>query len=515
MILMRAVATVGGYTMLSRLLGFARDMLIAAALGAGPVADAFFVAFRIPNLLRRLFAEGAFSAVFVPVFAGRLEVAGPAAARALAEQALAILLAALAAVILVAATAMPWIMLGLAPGFAREPAKFALAVELTRITFPYILFISLVSLFGAVLNSAGRFAAMAAMPIVLNLVMIGVLLFLVGRFATGGHALAWAVAVGGVLQFLWMAVAAERAGFELRLVRPRLTPELSQMLRLLLPATLGVGVAQINLMVDMVIASFLPEGSISFLYYADRVTQLPLGVVGVAVGTALLPLLARQVCAGDAAGAAWNQNRALEFTLLLTLPATVALVVIAEPIISVLFGRGAFGPGAVAATAGALAAYALGLPAYVLIKVLTPGFFARLDTATPVKVAAVALCTNLVLNLALMVPLRHVGIALATAASAWLNVVLLAVLLHRRGHLALDQRLRQRVPRILAACLGLGLALGAGGLALRHGGALSGALALALLIGGGGALYLGLVALLGAASRRDLAQLRRTPPPAA
>jgi len=500
--LLRSSATVGGFTMISRVLGFLRDILIAALLGAGPVADAFFVAFKFPNFFRRLFAEGAFNAAFVPVFSGHLADGGPAAARDFAERTLAVLLVVLLALLLAAEIAMPWLMYAMAPGFARDPDKFQLAVEFTRITFPYLLFISVVSLMGAVLNSLGRFAAAAATPILLNLVLIGALLLAAPRLPTAGHALAWGLAVAGALQFLWLAGACARAGMALRLPRPALGPEVKKLLRLMLPGAVGAGVVQINLVVDVILASLLASGSVSFLYYADRVNQLPIGVVGVAVGTALLPLLSRQLRAGETAAAVDSQNRAIEFVLLLGLPAAAALMVIAPPIVAVLFERGAFGAAESRATALALAAYGAGLPAYLLIKVLAPGFFAREDTATPVKVGVAAMIANVAFNLILMGPLGHVGIALATSLSGWLNAGALAWLLGRRGYLAPDDRLRRRLPRTLlaSALLAGALYLAQGALApLFAASAGAAVLALALLVGGGLALFAVLAHLLGAA----------------
>ncbi len=459
MALLRSIATVGGYTMISRLLGFARDILIAATLGAGPVADAFFVAFKLPNFFRRLFAEGAFNAAFVPLFTRQMSEGGRDAARAFTEEVLSVFVVTLLFFVTALQVAMPWVMYGFAPGFADDPYRFGLAVELAQVTFPYLLFISLVSQLGGVLNSLGRFSAAAATPIILNLCLIVAILGLSPFLETPGHALAWGVAVAGAAQFIWLMVACHRAEFRLRLLRPRLTPRVKRLLFLMLPGVIGAGVVQINLLIDVVIASILPSGSVSFLYYADRINQLPLGVIGVAVGTALLPLLSRQLRAGDDAAATASTNRALEFALLLTVPGAVALMVMPDLIVSVLFERGAFGVAETAATSAALAAYALGLPAYVLIKVLAPGFFAREDTATPVKVAAFCVAINLVLNLVLMGPLLHVGIALATAISAWINAGLLACLLVRRGHFVADARLRRAIPKTLLASAAMAGAL--------------------------------------------------------
>jgi putative peptidoglycan lipid II flippase len=450
MALLRAAATVGGYTMLSRILGFVRDMLIAWALGAGFVSDAFFVATRLPNLFRSLFAEGAFNAAFVPVFAGRIVEAGPEAARAYAESAMALLLAALAALTVLAEIFMPRLIPLIAAGFSGDAEQLAFVAQLTRITFPYLLFISLVSLQGGVLTSLGRFAAVAATPVLLNLFQIAAVLWGHGT----GHVvlyLCWGVTAGGVAQFLWLLASCARAGMRLRLRRPRLTPEMRRLIALMLPGVFGAGVTQINLLVSTNVASLLPAGSISYLQYADRVNQLPLAVVGTAVGTAILPLLSRQIRAGDVKGADETQNRGIELALFLTVPAAAALAVIAQPILTVLFERGRFDAQATAATASALGVYALGLPAFVLVKVLAPAFYARHDTRTPVRIAVVSLAANLVLTVGLAPVLAHVGNAAATTIAGWVNALALGWLLHRAGHCSFDPRLRRRVPRIVAA----------------------------------------------------------------
>ena len=458
MALLRSAATVGGYTMASRVLGFIRDILTAAFLGAGPVADAFFVAQRLPNLFRSLFAEGAFSAAFVPLFAGTIAHEGKSVAKRFAEDSLSVLLTALFVFVVFGEIFTPTLLDILAPGFRAQPDKFALTVGLTRITFPYLLFISLTALQGGILNSVERFAATAATPMLLNIFLIGALVLV---RPLSGEALAWALSASGFAQFLWLMVSCHKAGLGLSLPRPRLTPEVKRMLKLMLPGVFGAGVTQLNLVVSTAVASLLPTGAVSYLYYADRLDQLPLAVVGIAVGTAILPSLSRQVRLGDDDGAKQTQNRGLELALFLTLPSAVGLGVAAWPIMTVLFQRGAFGPVEANATASALAAYAGGLPAFVLIKVMTPGFFARHDTATPVKVAIAAMATNLVLTvgLGLLLPFRHVGIASATSIAGWVNALSLMVLLHRRGHFTLDARSRRIVPRIIAASAGMGVLL--------------------------------------------------------
>ncbi|MBL8698657.1 MAG: murein biosynthesis integral membrane protein MurJ [Alphaproteobacteria bacterium] len=514
MSLLRGIATVGGYTMASRVLGFVRDVLTAAYLGAGPVADAFFVAFKFPNFFRRLFAEGAFNAAFVPLFAGMVAKDGRVVARNFAEDAMAVLIAVLLGLTIVVETLMPQFIALVAPGFRDEPDKFALAVEFTRITFPYLLFISLVSLQGGVLNSLDRFAAVAATPIVLNLCMISALVGLTRVLPSAGVALSWGVALAGLAQFLWLAVACDREGMALRLPLPRLTPEVRSLLRLMLPAALGSGVVQVNLLVDVMIASLLPTGAVSFLYYADRLYELPLAVIGIAIGTAILPLLSRQIRLGETVAAGTTQNRALEIALILTLPATVALIVLAQPIIATLFERGAFGDATTRETARALVAYSLGLPAYVLIKVLAPCYYARQDTRTPVKIAVLCVAVNTAVALVLMQVVAHVGIALATAASAWLNAALLARGLLARGAFALEPRTRARGLRALAASLAMGAAL-LGGMQLAgpllaiHGvirwAALAGLVALGLVA------YAAAGVALGAFAPRELLRTLRRP----
>lgn len=457
--MLRQIASVSGLTMVSRILGFIRDVLMAPLLGAGPVADAFFVAFRLPNHFRALFAEGAFNAAFVPLFSGTLVRDGRDAARHFAERLLSLMLIVQFALLALFLAIMPLFMHVFAPGFADEPAKFDLAVEFTRITFPYLLFITLVSLQGAMLNSLNRFAAAAAAPILMNLCLVGALLGLTPLLPTPGHALSWGVFLAGLVQFLYLARETARAGMPLGLRMPGLTPDIRRFLKVLGPAALGAGLTQISLFMDTLIASMLPTGTVSYLYYADRLNQLPLGVIGVAVGTVLLPRLSRQLRSGDVAGASYSQNRAIEITLILTLPAVAAFLSIALPLIEGLFRRGAFTDADARATAAVLQAYACGLPAFVLIRNLVPGFYAREDTATPVRIAVAAVAANVALKLALMGPLGAMGLALATSVSAWVNCLLLALVLQRRGHLSADAGLRRSLPRMLLASAGMAAVL--------------------------------------------------------
>ncbi|MGB6907510.1 MAG: murein biosynthesis integral membrane protein MurJ [Methyloceanibacter sp.] len=463
MALYRAFATVGAMTAFSRVLGFVRDVLIAAVLGAGPVADAFFVAFRVPNLFRRLFAEGAFDAAFIPLFAKRFHgEVGEAGARAFAEQALAGLTLVLLVFTVLGEIAMPWLMLLLAPGFTTDPAKFDLAVLLARIALPFLLCMSLVALYSGILNALGRFAIAAFAPSLLNIVLIAVLLAVMA-FGDGGQsaaaiALAWGIAASGVLQVVVVAVAATRAKMRLSFRPPRLNADMRRLLALAAPGLIAGGMGQITVVLNTVIAS-LQDRVVSWLYYADRLFQLPLGVIGVAIGVVLLPELSRRFRAGDHAGAIAAENRSLETALLLTLPAAMALFLAAGPIIRVLFEHGAFTAIDAKATAAMLAALAPGLPAFVLIKVFHPGFFAREDTKTPMIYAGIGMAANVALGLTLFVVLGAVGIAIATSIAGWLQVVLLAGTLKARNEFSLDAIFRRRFPGICAATLLMGAAV--------------------------------------------------------
>ncbi len=467
--ILRSAATVGGFTLSSRVLGFIRDILIANTLGTGPVADAFFVAFRFPNLFRRLFAEGAFNAAFVPLFAKRVEGEGMAEARKFASDALNVLLAALIVTTIVVELAMPWLMYVVAPGFSGDGDKFDLAILLTRITFPYLLAISLVALLSGVLNSLGKFAAAAAVPVLLNIILIATLAWLSILNEKGtpftGETLAWAVCAAGFAQLVMLWWAAVRAGMSLQIRAPRLTKSVRKLIRLGIPGVVAGGVTQINLLIGTIIAS-MQAGAVSYLYYADRIYQLPLGVVGVAIGIVLLPDLSRRLRAGEMGQASYGQNRACEFSLLLTVPAAIALVAIPVPIISVLFEHGAFRPQDTMPTVWALIAFATGLPAFVLIKVFSPGFFAREDTKTPMIFATISVAVNIAGSLLLYVPLGHIGIAIATSVAGWVNAVLLMVALIRRGFFAADDGLIRRMPRMIAASLIMGVALWAGAMLL-------------------------------------------------
>ena len=513
----RAIATVGSLTLLSRIIGFVRDVVLSAVLGSGPVADAFIVAFKLPNLFRRLFAEGAFSAAFVPLFARELQGEGRDAALVFARQAHACLLMVLVPFSLLMMLAMPAVIWVMAPGFTSDKSIFDLAVTFGRITFPYLVFISLAALYGGVLNSIERFAEVAFTPVLLNIVMIGTVLGLTPLMPDAGYAASIGVALAGLLQWLWLLFSCWRDGVAMKLVRPRYTERVRQLVRLATPVAIGGGAQQVSTMLDVIWASLLPAGSIAALYYADRIAQLPLGVIGIAIGTALLPLLARQLRAGAHDSAMANQNRAIEFGLLFSLPSMVALWLLAVPMVRVLFEHGRFGPDDTLRTAGALAAYAVGLPAFMLVKALTPGFFAREDTKTPLYTAIVSILVNVALNAFFVfgTPLAQVGIALASSLSGWLNALLLGAILMRRGHLVTDQRLKSRAVRMAGATLGMGVVLW---FALRQlvnplaHPDLMGVVALLGLCVLGGIVYLALGALLGVINLAELRFLVRREP---
>ncbi len=454
--LIKSISTIGFFTALSRVLGFIRDILIASLLGASPLADAFFAAFKLPNFFRRLFAEGVLSSAFVPLYARLYASEGLARAQRAAEEVFAVLLIILIILVMVFEIFMPTLMKVIAPGFSATPERLEMAVVFARTTFPYILFISLAALISGVLNSHGKFSAASSAPMLLNITMILGLLSSKSYFPSAGHALSFSALVAGILQFLWVFWASHRAAFALRFRKPRLTPLVRKLFRSMIPGAIGAGVVQINLLFDIVIASFLPTGAISYLYYADRLNQLPLSIIGIALSTALLPVLSSHLQQNLHEKAHHTQNRVLEMALILTLPAAVALMTFSEPIMTALFERDAFHHRDVIETARTLTAFASGLPAYVLIKIFSTTFFANYDMRTPAQVGGAALVLNVILNLLLMGPLRHVGIALATAISAWLNAAVLAFFLRKRRQLILDQRFKSRFPRIIFSSLVLG-----------------------------------------------------------
>jgi putative peptidoglycan lipid II flippase len=463
--MIRRIATVGGLTLVSRLSGFIRDVVMAAILGAGPVADAFFVAFRLPNHFRAIFAEGAFAAAFVPAYARTLEQAGLPAAKLFADQIAAALIAINLALLAIAMVFTPEVVSVLAPGL--DPQRFELAVALTRITFPYLALVSLETLFAGILNANNRFATAAGAPILLNLSIIATLL-LTPFFQDAGHAAAWGVLLAGVVMVLVVGGDAEAHGYGIRLRMPRLDEPTRRFLKALGPAIIGAGGVQLALFADTVIASFLPTGALSALYYADRINQLPIGVVGIAVGTVLLPEMSRRLAAGDTRGAASAQARGIQLALLLTVPCAAAALTIPELIMRALFARGAFTAQDAAAAGATLAAYSIGLLPFVLLRSFTAPFYARGDTATPVKAALLAAAINIALKVVLMGPLAQVGLALATSVGAWINLTLLAYFARRQGFAVSGAAIGRPVAKLIAAGAVLGAALLAGAYALDH-----------------------------------------------
>jgi putative peptidoglycan lipid II flippase len=500
--LLKATGTIGGLTMLSRVAGFAREMLMARIMGASAAADAFFVAFRLPNTFRRLFGEGAFSAGFVPLFSQRLHGDGGSDdAKKFSEEVLAVFVPTLVLFTLFFEIIMPLFVAAIS-GYSGE--KLALATFLTRITFPYLVLISLVSLFAGILNSLTRFTAAAFAPTLLNLAMLAALLLVPEGGAVTATALAVGVTVGGVIQLALLLIACKRAGVVLSFRRPRLTPGVRQFVRVVIPATLGAGVYQISAFIDTFFLARIGTGALSYFNYADRLNQLPLGVIGAALGTAILPQISRHVGAGEPGKAARVQGEAAELAMLLCLPASIALAVAAGPLIGALFQGGEFTSQDAAITATVLSIIVLGLPAYVLVKVLTPGFYSRQDTATPVKIAAFVLLANVALNFALIPPFGIAGLAAAIAIASWLNCLILYAILHRRGHFRIEAWLASRIARQLVAGTLMAVALFAVRTLLADwftGGVGHRLLGVAALVGAGMAVYFPVVWLIGGMDR--------------
>lgn len=438
---LRAAATVGGFTMISRVAGFLRDLLMASVVGASAMADAFFVALKLPNLFRRISAEGAFNVAFVPLFSEALEQGGRDRALAMARTIMGVMLAVLSVFTAVMMVAMPAVISVLAPGFVDEPQRYEAAITLSRITFPYLLFISLASLIGGVMNVFYRFAPYAFLPLLFNLCLIAALLFhgLVGMQPV--QALAWGVVVSGVFQLLWMIVSAAISGALVVPTWPKITPEVKRLWVLMLPAILGAGVMHINIVADMIMASFLGEGSVSHLYYADRLNQLPLGVIGVAIGTALLPLLSKAVAAADSGQVQKLYSQAIQYAFMIAMPAALALLAAGPFFVRALFQHGAFTQQDATIAAYVLQAYAIGLPAYVIGKVLQTACFARQDTRSPVRISVIITVINILLSLIFIQFIGVIGIALSTGLVGWLQVVLLRRVLVRRGDVLMDPAL--------------------------------------------------------------------------
>lgn len=512
--LLRSTAIIASLTLVSRMLGLVRDVLIARYLGAGPVSDAFFTAFKLPNVFRRMFAEGAFNAAFIPLYAKRIEQDGEDVADGFASEAAAALVATVALIVIIFELTMP-ISLNII-GFGLDRAinengisPYYLAVLYAMITMPYLLFMSVTAMFSGVLNTRNKFALAAGVPILLNLFMISAML-LTQRLGWGqreiGLALAVAITLSGISQAGAVVWGARSAGMRLRFKRPRLTPGVKRLVVLGVPGIISAGITQINLLVSHMIATF-QNSAASWLTYADRLYQLPLGMIGIAMGVALLPSLSRSLRAHDGASAMSTQNRAIELSMLFTLPAAVALFIVPDILIAGLFERGEFTSQTTLQVAKALKFFALGLPAFVLLKVLTPGFFAREDTRTPMIWAGISAVINITLGYALFRTVGFEGLALATSVAAWVNVTGLSVLLTRRAHLITDRRLRKRLPRIaLAAALmgGFLFTMRAYVPDLGETGLLLDALALGLLTGAGGLVFILAAAILRAYGLADV-----------
>ncbi|EAS49030.1 putative virulence factor MviN [Aurantimonas manganoxydans SI85-9A1] len=540
MSLLSKFATVGGATLVSRIFGFGREMMMASALGVGPVADAFNLAFRFPNLFRRLFAEGAFNAAFIPLFSRSLEEEGEEGARRFANEIFSTLFTALVVLTVLALVFMPVLVKTIiAPGLAvcvDDPsaggdviscaARYDITVTFSRIMFPYLACMSLMAMVCGILNAFRRFFVAAAAPTLLNFILIGVLSWCLWTEAdkpTIGFLMSWGVMIAGLAQLAMVVVAMRMAGFGVALKRPRWTKGLKRLLVLAGPAALIGGITQINLFVGQAIASFKP-GAVSILQYADRPYQLPLGMIGVAIGVVLLPELARALKAGHLREAQHTQNRSLEFALFLTLPAAVALFIIPEPIIRVIYERGAFDPSVTPVVASVLGLYALGLPAFVMIKVFSPGYFAREDTKTPMKATLASAGANIVLSLILFWLIAERGIALATTLAGWLNAGLLFAGLYRKGQWQIDRELLKRTALVLVCSLLMGGVLIVEMIEFRDWLQPSSALttqilAIGILVASAMAIYFALALATGAADRRlFLAVLKRKrppPPPAA
>jgi putative peptidoglycan lipid II flippase len=454
------IFTVGGYTLLSRLTGLARDIMLAAFLGAGPIADAFYVAWRLPNVFRAIFAEGAFNTAFIPAYAHVHGKGGEGSAKLFASHIFTLLFLSQVILLVVAWLFMPQVISLLAPGFADDSEQRRLAIELTRITFPYLLLITLVTLYGGMLNVMHRYASASAASIFLNISMM-VTLALAAWFPSVGHAAAWGVLISGFLQYFLLAGDLTRHGGLPRFAPLRLDEDVRAFFRAIGPATLGSMGTQVAIFADTIIATFLAAGALSALYYAERLYQLPIGVIGIAIGTVLLPEMSRRITAGDDAGAMASQRRAFEFTLLASVPFVAAFVTVPDVIMRAVFLRGAFTQADAAAAGATLAAYAVGLIPFVMIRSAVSAFYARKDTATPVKASLTGLAVNLALKVLLMGSLAQVGLALATATGAWINLLLVLGFAVRAGYLEFDKALTQSLAKfatcgvVLAAALWL------------------------------------------------------------
>lgn len=457
--LLRALATISSLTLLSRILGFIRDFVIARTFGAGMLTDAFFVAFRLPNLLRRLFAEGAFSQAFVPLLSEYRNQQGEAATRQLVDRVATMLFLVVFLVALLGVIGAPLIIHVSAPGFADEPDKFALTVMLTRITFPYILFMSLVAMAAGILNTWSRFALPAFTPVLLNLSFIGMALLAAPYFDPPVLALAWAVFIGGILQLAIQLPALKRIGMLPRLDFAPGDPGVRRVMKLMAPAVLGVSVAQVSLLINTIFASFLTSGSVSWLYYADRLMEFPAGLLGAALGTILLPSLSKAHTADNPQEFSALLDWGLRLTCLLTLPAALGLAMLGVPLIATLFQHGAFTAADVLQTRQALVAYSIGLVGLILVKVLAPGFYARQNIKTPVKIALITLVATQLMNLGFIIPLQHAGLALSIGLASCLNAALLFRGLRQRGDFLPRPGWAVFSGKLMVALIALGLTL--------------------------------------------------------
>jgi putative peptidoglycan lipid II flippase len=508
-----AFGTIGGLTMVSRILGFVREMVASRILGAGPAAEVFALAFLIPNLFRRLFGEGAFSSGFVPLFSKRLNGGkGIEDATVFAEEVLAVFAPVLMIITALFMIFMP-ALIGLIAdeSWSQGDNRTASAIMLTQITMPYMVLICLVSLASGVVNSLNRFTAAAFAPALLNVALVGALLI----FNQGGmetaRAMAIAVLVGGVMQFILLWVSMARAGVKLRFRQPKLTPAVRELVLLILPATLAGGIYYLSQFFYAYFATRIPSALV-YLGQADRLNQLPLAIIGSALGTAILPSVSRAIDRGDAPDAAQIQGQAFELAMLLTLPATIALAIVAGPIAAVLFEGGKFTAADSANTALVLSILVAGLPAYVLIKVLTPGFYARKDMKTPVVVGVTSLILGVILNFIFVPTLGLPALPLSTAFSAWVNCLILYVLLHKRGHFSVTGTLAFRLGRQLIAAVAMGAALWFLQKLLgpfMSGSSFNRVVGLGALVGTGGLVYFGLGWVIGAINKDDVLTLLR------
>jgi len=453
--LFRSFFTVSFYTIVSRILGFIRDILIARFLGSTVISDAFFVAFRIPNFFRRVLAEGAYSAALVPVFSGIvIDTKDDHEAADFVENTMSLLVFVTVTLTIIFFFGMPYIIQILAPGFSVNSEAFDLAVYFGKIIFPYLIFISLAAHFTSILNVHEKFAAGAFAPAILNISFILSLFIITPYVSSAGHALSIGVLIGGVGQFLFLYRSTLNF-YKPKIIVPTINDKIRKFFRLFFPGLIGSGVIQLNIIIGTIIASFLPIGAISHLYYADRLNQLPLAIFGIALGIVLLPSLSKAIKSKNNEISNKLQNRSLEFALLISIPSAIGLYILSLPIVHILFERGAFTKDDSLYTSNVLGYFALGLPAYVLIKVLIVCFFAREDTKTPLYISIVSVVTNIILSLILISTMREMGIALATAISAWVNAALLFIILITKKTLNLDRQFLNNIFKLLICLFGL------------------------------------------------------------